>query len=133
MDDGPQELIRNKMHLKKILLLLFSLLIFVSLDATHAQQGMGFGYTRDFLQPEPFEKVYITGASLLSMPQGTFYKNACGHLEKVRCVSHDCNGMYFLRVHTQCPLCGAVYSGRECSESMNCPLYEKEIAPGIWN
>ena len=118
--------------MKTIFLLLLSLFAFEGLNATHAQQGLCCGPIREFESPEAFEKIYVKGCSIVSMPDGTYYRHPCGQLEKIRTLSHDCKGMYFLRVYVQCPLCGCVYSGTSSGEGMSCPLYEQETFPGIW-
>lgn len=120
--------------MKKLLLIGFLgfLNCFCLVEGTHAQQGCGFSYKREFVEPDAFEKVYVKGSDLLYTHAGIFLKHSCGSLEQVRSICHDCKGMYAVRIHTQCPLCGRVYSGRESPDGLNCPLYSHEVVPGIW-
>lgn len=98
----------------------------------HPKQRIPCNYEKEFVSPEAFEKVYVDGSMILSMPQGTFLKYPDGSREKVRVLSHDCKGMYVLRIKTQCPHCGKIYTGRDCPEGWNCLKYEKEIMHHIW-
>jgi hypothetical protein len=92
----------------------------------------GFCCEREFEQPEAFEKMYVQGSQILSMPAGTFLKLDNGDVEQVRALLADFQGMYVLRILTQCPLCGRCYRGKSSPDGYDCPLYDKEILPGLW-
>lgn len=87
---------------------------------------------RLFDSPAAFEKIYVNREDVICTPEGIYLKHCDNSLEKVRALLNDCEGMYVLRIHTQCPLCGECYSGKACPEDKSCPLYDKEIFPGIW-
>lgn len=92
-----------------------------------------FAFPRQFEDTPPaFEKFYVDNSRLLSTPYGTFIKHDDGQLEQVRALMTDYYGDYVMRVHTQCPLCGSCYSGKSSPEGSCCPLYDKEVIPGVW-
>lgn len=98
----------------------------------HPKQNIPCNYEKEFESPEAFEKLYVDGSMILSMPYGTFLKHRDGTREKIRVLSQDYKGMYILRIKTQCPHCGRVYTGRDSPEGWNCLLYEKEIVHHVW-
>ncbi|MBA2727709.1 MAG: hypothetical protein H0U49_06005 [Parachlamydiaceae bacterium] len=107
------------------------LYLFVALDGT--LESREFAFKREFEDTPPaFEKFYVDNSQLLSTPFGTFIKHADGREEPVRALMNDCYGTYVMKVKTQCPLCGQCYSGKKPPEDMCCPLYDKEMFPGIW-
>lgn len=89
-------------------------------------------HKRVFDSPAAFEKIYVTQDEVVCTPDGIYLKHCDGSLEKVRSILSDCEGMYVLRILTQCPLCGQCYAGKGCPEDRSCPLYDKEIMPGLW-
>ncbi len=92
-----------------------------------------FAFKREFNEtPPPFEKFYIDNSQLLSTPFGTYIKHKNGQEEQVRALMHDNYGTYVMRVQTQCPMCGQCYDGKCAPDGMCCPLYEKEVIPGVW-
>lgn len=93
----------------------------------------GFCCEREFEHPEAFEKIYVDGSKILSMPSGFFLKLDNGDIEPMRALLADGQGMYFLRINTQCPLCGQCYTGKSSPDGYDCPLYSKEIYPRIWS
>jgi hypothetical protein len=100
---------------------LLAIFSFESLSAFHhPQQGIQGFYERKFEAPPPFEKIYVDTSSLVYMPDGIYLRRHFGTLEKVRCLSHDCKGAYVLRIHTQCPQCGKVYTGHKSPEGWSC-------------
>ncbi len=118
---------------KFTLLFLISFTYLLSADASyHPKQGNPYFDQIQYESLEAFEKVYVQATSILSMPGGTYIKHDNGELEKVRVVSRDCNGCYFLRIRTVCQQCGRVYAYNECPKGMNCLSHEIEIMPSIW-
>lgn len=111
-----------------------SFFLFAASEAfgAYGRLGKGFVQKSEFEAPEAFEKIYVNECQVLSTPQGTFLKHCNGRLERVRALLYDYRGMYVLRVLTQCQYCGRVYDGKESPEGYSCPLYEKELVPGIW-
>ena len=116
----------------------FYLILFISICVTADSFAIvehwtkGFRNKREFDSPEAFEKIYVTREQIVCLVSGIYLKHPNGELEKVRSLSEDYEGMFVLRVKTQCPLCGRCYSGKCCPEGMNCPLYDKEILPNWW-
>lgn len=70
--------------------------------------------------PKPFEKIYVTPAQVLSMPQGLFLKHSNGQLERVYSISEDYQGTFVLKMYSQCSHCGRVYQGTVAPEGWNC-------------
>jgi hypothetical protein len=95
-------------------------------------RARGFCCKREFEQPQAFEKIYVDGSSILSMPTGIFLKHDDGELELVRSLLADCQGMYVMRIYTQCPSCGKCYANKNSTDGYDCPLYEREVFPGMW-
>lgn len=118
------------MRFKNICLSLLSVLLICLF--TPEAYGRGFAFQREFEPVEPFEKIYVSQDEILCTPFGIFLKHPNGHNEKVRSLLNDFKGTYVLRVKTQCPLCGRCYYGQHPDEGYSCPLYDKEIFPGIW-
>ena len=114
--------------------LLPSLLFGDNLHEGHFVGGRvkGFCCRRSFEQAEAFEKIYVNGSQILSMPSGIFLKHDDGEIEPVRSLLADCKGMFVLRIYTQCPLCGRRYRGKSAPAGLDCPLYDVEILPGVW-
>lgn len=67
-----------------------------------------------------FEKIYVTPAQVLSMPQGLFLKHANGRLERVYSLSEDYEGTFVLKIYSQCSHCGRVYHGTTAPEGWSC-------------
>jgi hypothetical protein len=79
-----------------------------------------------------FEKIYVTQSQLIHMPDGLYYENQ-GQQVQVNTLLYDAKGMYILRIYYQCPLCGHVYLDKMPEGEEGCPIYEREILPGIWS
>lgn len=99
---------------------------------TISHHARAFCCEREFEQPVAFEKIYVDGSHILSMPNGVFLKHDNGDLEAMRALLSDCQGMYMLRVYTQCSLCGRRYTGKAPADDYDCPLYDKEMLPKVW-
>lgn len=122
-----------------IFLLMFFIPTFAVANESTATEGCyakrrvkSFCCTREFEKPEAFEKIYVDCSQILSTPSGIYLKHDNGDIEPMRALLADCKGMYMLRVYTQCPLCGRCYTGKSSPDGYDCPLYDKEIFPGIW-
>lgn len=115
----------------------FLVLLFICLAsdcfAIQEHWTKGFRNKREFESPPAFEKVYVCRDQLISMQDGMYFKGKCGHLEKIRTLLEDCDGLYVLMIQAQCPLCGACYYGKEPPDGMGCPLYELEVRPYVWS
>jgi hypothetical protein len=117
----------------KYLLSIFLLSVgLITAASSMAATPKAFAFKRYFDPVEAFEKVYVTPHALLCTPTGIYLKHSNGTLEKMRAVMHDNKGMYALRVIMQCPMCGRCYTHKEGVEGFCCPLYERELVPGIW-
>ncbi len=118
---------------KSMILFFCSLGCFLSLEsAYHPKQGNPYFDRPAFESIEAFDKIYVNKSAILSMPGGTYLKLQNGGLEKVRVLSHDCQGAYILRIHTVCEQCGRVYSDKDSPEGWCCLSHEIEIMPSIW-
>lgn len=82
--------------------------------------------------PCAFEKIPVSREDVVCTPDGIFLKRCDGSLEKVRALSEDFEGMFVIRIQTQCSQCGRTYLSKDCPEGYSCPLYDQEVLPGIW-
>lgn len=96
------------------------LLLNTSDAAFHPQMDKCHKCSFEYETHESFEKVYVNCNSILYMPQGTFFKHKNGRLEKICGLSHDCQGMFFLRIYSTCPSCGKVYRGLKSPHGWSC-------------
>lgn len=80
-----------------------------------------------------FEKIYIDRSQLVHMPDGVYYYDDNGQEIKVKTLLCDKQGLYILRVCYQCQLCGRTYIDRMPEDEEGCPIYERELMPGIWS
>lgn len=121
------------MLLLRLILAIFFACCLQDAGADQEKWIKGFPIQREFeSKPPAFEKIYVTRDVILSMQDGIYLKHSCGNLQKVRCLRHDCEGMYVLLIETQCPLCGACYSGKEPPEGMCCPMFEVQTRQNVW-
>lgn len=93
----------------------------------------GFRNKWEYESPPAFEKIYVERNQILSMQDGLYLKHDCGSLVKIRALREDCEGPYVLLIETQCPLCGACYSGKEPPDGLCCPIYDVETRPYQWS
>ncbi len=80
-----------------------------------------------------FEKLYVCQSQLVYLPDGLYYCNQEGKLNKVRTLLHDCDGMYIIIIRHQCPLCGRSWEFPPDENEFGCPIYQKEVLPDIWS
>lgn len=121
------------MLVKSILLFMMSFIyMFCNEAEVHPKQRNAYFHECKFHAPEAFEKIYVNAGSVLSMPDGIYLKHENGEIEKVRMLSHDCQGAYVMRIHTVCPQCGRIYIGQTSPEGWNCLSHEIQIKPSIW-
>lgn len=79
----------------------------------------------------PFEKVYVDSSELVTFHDGTYYFDAYGNSTKINKLLCDANGSYFLVVYYQCPICNRCWTTKP-DEGYDCPLFMREVYPGIW-
>jgi hypothetical protein len=96
------------------------------------QWTKGFRNERVYDAPPAFEKMYVTNDQIMRTPDGIYLKLCTGETEKVRALLEDNDGLYILRIKTQCCLCGQSYDGKAPPEGYSCPLYDKEVMPYMW-
>lgn len=108
-------------------------LVFADLSADPTYWTKGFRNQKEFEhRPPAFVKIYVQRDQIVMTPLGPFYFNRAGSWEPIRSLSEDMDGLYVIKIQTQCPLCGRCYSGKKIPEDMGCPVWKQEVLPNFW-
>lgn len=85
-----------------------------------------------FAEIPPFEKIYVDPCQLVTYHDGVYYRDHYGRETKITKLMHDANGPYILVVYYQCPICDRCWTTPKPPEGCDCPLFMREVYPGIW-
>ncbi len=95
-------------------------------------QGQTFSSDHKGPFEPPFEKIYVERSQIVTMPDGVYYSDDEGNLNKARAVSADCDGLYVIRIAHQCPCCGRCYEGKFLDEEYGCPHFQRKVSSRLW-
>jgi hypothetical protein len=73
---------------------------------------------------DPLEKIYVVPSQLHIIPEGIFFLNSQGNLDKACGVFSDAGGIYVMKGLYQCPACGKWNRDGICHNTL-CPLLLK--------
>lgn len=84
-------------------------------------------------EEKPFEKVYVTWADFVTMPDGMYYVDKSGEKIPVKTVQHDWDGMYIVKLRRE-----VVLNTPEEDESYPAQRYlypnpTPKVHPKIWD
>lgn len=96
-------------------------------------QGMSFPSDHKHPIEPAFEKIYVQGCQLVTMPDGLYYFDDNGGSTKVKTVLFDEDGMYVIVINYQCPLCGRTYANKVPDDEYGCPIFMRQVHPKVWS